>query len=180
MRGCFNQPGSDWLRGAEGVRSGYRIILFIALFMLLSFVTFTIIGYITAVVSVLTSHQHIANFAAGRAYAKAHPPHFPMWVFEAISIVVILITTKIMTWLEDRSLWSCYLNSQKRVEPLLGGILCGIVALSALIGILLITGHARISFQNAPIGTFVLNAIGGLILALMIGFNEEFTFRGYI
>lgn len=180
MRGCFNKPGSTWLRGADGVRSGYRLLLFFVLLTCLSFVSFAIIGAVTILAEAIATHHHLANAAAGRAYAKAHPQHFPMWVYECISIVVILIATKIMTWLEGRSLWSCYLTGPKRVGPLLGGILCGIIALSALIGILLITGHAQISFQNAPLGTFVLNAIGGLILALMIGFNEEFTFRGYI
>ena len=180
MRGCFNQPGSDWLRGADGVRMGYRLLLFFVLCVFLTINVIIVIGMASALVWFISTHLHLVDVSVTKASLKAYFLHFPAWLGEAISVLAILITTKIMTWLEDRSFWSCYLAGPKRVGPILGGILCGIVALSALIGILLVTGHAHVSLQNAPTGTILLNGLGGLILALLIGLNEELTFRGYI
>lgn len=187
MRGWLNRPGTNWWRGQNGVRAGYRVLVFIAVYILVGILLAVLLHGLAhflihdhAGVSQAALAHHSTSPSASHLHPKKRHMRLPMWLSECLAILVVLIATKIMTWLEDRSLWSCYLTARKRVGPLLIGLACGIAALAVLIGLLLVTGHAHIGFPQADWGVILRNCLFGLILALLIGFNEELTFRGYI
>lgn len=175
MKGWLIHPGTTWWRGSQGVKPGIRIVMFIIVMALIMLLIELLIGMAIGI-------EHALHHAAhGAALPKGHHHiNIPSWITEAISIIAVIIATQIMTYLENRPFWTCYLNAKKRVTPVLIGLGCGILALSVLIGLLLVTGHAQISFHTAALKVILGNGLFQIFLAFLIGFNEEFLFRGYL
>lgn len=197
MYGWLNRPGTNWWRGQDGVRAGFRVVLFIIIF-------FPISGLIdggTALISVLaraadssslntTSNafggsldkvQAHPSFAVSLQAIAHHPPPQPVLLLQAVSAVIsILITVAIMTRLEKRSLVSCYLEAKHQIGLVIIGLICGLAAFILALVIVVVTGHASLHPQHQPLGADLYYGFTWIVIALISAFVTEFSLRGYV
>jgi membrane protease YdiL (CAAX protease family) len=156
------QPSPNFLKkvflGPNGLRALWRLLIFIAI---LAAARFAIVHF---------RHQH----GNGDFSAKG------ILLGEALSFTIVLIATVIMGYFEKRTFADYGL-------PLRGafgarffeGLLWGFVAECATMGILYLTGNASFhGFDQRGSAALAYAAMWGGAF-LMVGFFEEFLFRGY-
>lgn len=151
-------PFKSIFRGPNGVRAIWRLLIFVGILVAFYFV-----------VGRITHHRRIVDFTA-----KA------VVIGDGISFTLVLIATGIMGYFEKRSFADYGL-------PLRGafgarffeGLLWGFLAECATMGVLYLTGNASFQgFDQRGSSALYYAAMWGLAF-LMVGFFEEFLFRGY-
>lgn len=155
--------------GPNGIRVGWRLLLFFVFF----------IAFIQAEGFVL---HHIPAVAA---WHKAQDPNAmtpPLAIFqESIAIFALLVATLLMSLIEKRTYSDYYLPPNQALgKRFWQGVPYGFAMLSLLLA--LIT-----AFHGFSLGGLALNSADALkygalygIAFLMVGFFEEFSFRGYM
>ena len=177
--GIFGAPepphSSLWsqiLIGPSGLRAGWGLLLFIALFFSLA----AGIGFV--------SH-------------KIHPPAKPATqvvkvggvveqkvksslIGESVSFAIVAIATWIMSRVERRPVGAYGFGGTRKIGPFLAGLAWGVAFLSALVGVLwktgLLTFDTRLLFGASALRYGAIWAVG----FVLVGLFEEYLLRGYL
>lgn len=157
------KPG--WWRGPGGVRAGWRAAMFLALLM----------GFIFAE-ALLASRLPLPRPTLGGLLT----PDFLVFN-EALLLVPAILASFVMLRLEGRALAAaCGLTDARRLRRCALGFAAGTVVLGALVLALLLSGHGRLAWNGLGTRDIAAYAVIWAAASLLIGFVEEFTFRGYL
>lgn len=167
--------------GRFGLRAGYGIAIFLIVFFIISIVAqFAALG--------ISGQLHQAMDT--RAWNQSHPNgpkhHFDLQFVPSMAIAMDGITFLGLLGLcwffskgERRPLRAYGLGTY-RFGDILPGAIWGLVMLSALAGVLH-AGHWLVFDGRNIHGTAIFTyGLGWLLAFLLVGFSEEYTFRGYI
>lgn len=174
LRGCLNRRGgihgnlSRVFAGPEGIRAGWRVLLFLALLVL----QLVVVGVVFSVAVRHAGYRHIT--------LPAQLTPIFIGANELTLLLPVLGASWVMAFLEDVSLTAYGLGGLSKIPRLLGGLAGGVAALSLLILVLLVAGYGvAASGALGLVGDFRY-AIEWFAVSLLIGFTEEFAFRGYL
>jgi len=174
LRGSFNRPLQTPSRlknlfaGPGGVRATWRILLFLALVA----VQVVLISLLVQLIWVRALHH------APKLPSTLGPSFFV--VNELALLLPAASATWAMAWLEDRPLLSYGLTGPRRGRLLLAGMALGLVAISALMLLLALTGFGIASAGTLSLAGGVRYGLEWAMVCLLIGLTEEFFFRGYM
>jgi membrane protease YdiL (CAAX protease family) len=153
--------------GADGLRAGWSLLIFITLFAAMMF-AMNIIGH------KLHPSSHKGPSAAGSFSLTSN------YINEAIPLAVLLLLTWIMSKIERRPSSVYGLGGTRKLPHFLAGLAWGVTCLSLLILALWKTGllviDSRLLFGAAVFRYGALWLIGFLLVALL----EEYLTRGYL
>ena len=160
------QPRSTIFRGPNGIRAGWRVLVYLVL-------AGALVGLLALIV---------VGLARGRTQSGVSQlTPFGTGLSELGIFLVAAIPALIMARIEGRT-WGDYglpLRSAFRSNFWMGG-LAGFLAISAsLLGIFAFHGFRLTGFAIHG-QTIVVAALGWGAAFLMVGFAEEFAFRGYL
>ncbi len=171
LRPDSSQP-SAWRKifiGPNGVRAGWRFVMYVLLFAGLVFVFQRILKFVPGFVEIVRTGQREGILT----------PQFE-FIFESTVIAAALVAAGIMARFEKRRFGVYGLPVEKAFGKLFWqGVLWGLVFETA--GMLIISALGGFSFGNLALsGAALLKyAILWAIGFVMVGIAEEFTFRGY-
>jgi hypothetical protein len=150
------------LLGPNGLRAGWSILLFVALYYLLTPVLDTI-------AVTLDPSLGDAVFTPSR-----------MLITEFIPLLVLLVVCAVMARIEHRRLIDYNLTDARHVRHFFGGLAAGLAALSLLVGVLNLGGWLH--FSGAELTGAQALKLGGVWAGafLLVGLFEEGTFRCYL
>jgi uncharacterized protein len=149
--------------GAEGLRAGWGVLLFVLLFIGFSFLSFQVLKHL------LPPRPHSPVFALRLAF-----------ISEGAQLVPLLLATGIMALIERRPLLAYGYQGKARAVRFLSGLVWGFVALSALVLVLWKAGLLAfdgVQLHGADIWKY---ALGWGVLFLVVAVFEESTLRGYL
>jgi membrane protease YdiL (CAAX protease family) len=157
--------GARWIFiGNDGIRAGWGALIFIAIFIALSFAA-------GALISALF-HPHMQRSAP-----------IPWWlalVQEAVQTVLVLIAAFIMSRIEKRPLAVYgYAGSAKFIR-FIGGLACGFLAISVLVAALWKSHLLAFDGDHLTGGLAWKFALGWALVFLLTGIFEESLLRGYL
>jgi uncharacterized protein len=155
--------------GPNGVRAGWRFIMYVLLFAALVYIFQRILKFIPSFVEIVRTGQREGILT----------PQFE-FIFESTVIAAALVAAGIMARFEKRRFGVYGLPVEKAFGKLFWqGVLWGLVFETA--GMLIISALGGFSFGNLALsGAALLKyAILWAIGFVMVGIAEEFTFRGY-
>lgn len=180
LRGCLTRhramPGRKSgifkriFTGADGVRAGWRIVLFAA-----------IAGTLIAAGMFLLHHFRVFQ-RLGIDHPHHPPPLTPLAVVVGDSVLLLssLAATGAMAWLEGAGFTAYGLGGARKTRLFLGGWLGGFAALGLLAGLLIATGDNIVSRgAHGALGDLRYGA-EWLGAALLIALAEEISARGYL
>lgn len=174
LRGCLNrfvEPRgfpATLFAGPKGLRAFWRAALFL-LVLLASFLLVAIAVSLAA---------HLLGISM-KALPGSYTPAFFL-LNELVLLVPALTATAALAYLEAAPVTAYGLTDCARLRRLLQGAAAGLIALSVLVGVLLATGHAILTPGTLPPLAEARYAMEWAATCLLIGFTEEFLFRGYI
>ena len=152
------------LFGSKGVRVGWLAVLFLLL-------TTVLIAILTVAAFPLMNKLHVKP---GQFTARAQ------LVSELLQVLALTGAAAIMARIERRKLLDYYLRGTRRLRHFFSGLAGGMIALSALVGILYAGGWLHfgpISPLGLPIAIYFLL---WALTFLFTGLSEEGTFRCYL
>lgn len=148
--------------GPNGLRAGWGILLFIAIWLLLS------LAAQWTVIPLLHWHEGMPL-----------PP--PVGVlFELTNLIPTLIATWLLAKIERRPLTSYGFRGQSRAIRFLSGLVWGFLAISVLVLTLWKLGYVVLGPGSMPAAQALGDAAMWGAVFLMTGFFEESLFRGYV
>jgi membrane protease YdiL (CAAX protease family) len=148
--------------GKAGLRAGWSALLFVAIYLIFSAIE-------TAML------RHFVNMAPK---APLRPSH--VFLQELCDVCVVFLTTCIMARIESRSLLSYGFTGGQRLLRLASGALCGLLALSTLIGALW-KSHLLVFDGLSSTGAEAWKyGLGWALISLLVGIFEESLLRGYL
>ena len=174
-------PHNTFFFGRFGLRAGYGMLIFLVVFAILS----TLGGFFALGVT-----GHLKEMMAAQEFAKAHPnmprPHVHIDMVPVFTIVqdgVWFFGLLGLGWFfhkgERRPMRAYGLGAYRRSD-LIPGAIWGLVMMSALVGALWVAHLLVFDGQNVH-GLQILHyGVGWLVAFLLVGFAEEYTFRGYM
>jgi uncharacterized protein len=158
--------GIRWIFfGADGLlRAGWGVLLFIALVVGLEVLCGRVLVYLI------------------------HPPHHLRGVMplklglisEIAQFIPILLATAILALVEHRPFLAYGFLGQARAARFLAGLVCGFVALSALVGVLWKAGLLVFDGQTLHGGAIWKYGFAWAGVFLLVAFFEESALRGYL
>jgi CAAX protease family protein len=153
--------------GPKGLRSGWRAVTFVAL----------------VAVMVVLVHWLLGPYMQRQAAASAGELPGPRRAIfgELVSFCLpVFIATWIMGRIEGKSVLAYGLTDTNGVNRFLGGAFWGFASLSAVIGLLVLTGH--LAFDSLALSgmTAVRFGIEWIVGFLLVGIAEEMALRGYL
>ena len=161
--------GRKIFRGPNGVRAGWRFILYALLFAGLVFLFQRILKFIPSFVEIVRAVQREGILT----------PEFE-FIFESTVIAAALVAAGLMARFENRPFGVYGLPVEKAFGKLFWqGVLWGLLFESA--AMLIISALVGFSFGNLALSGLALVKFASLwaIGFVMVGIAEEFTFRGY-
>jgi membrane protease YdiL (CAAX protease family) len=161
--------GRKIFRGPNGVRAGWRFILYALLFAGLVFLFQRILKFIPSFVEIVRAVQREGILT----------PEFE-FIFESTVIAAALVAAGLMARFENRPFGVYGLPVEKAFGKLFWqGVLWGLLFESA--AMLIISALGCFSFGNLALSGLALVKFASLwaIGFVMVGIAEEFTFRGY-
>ena len=166
MRGWLEQGNDapDWWRGPGGVRAGWRVAMFLTLLVAFTFA-----------LALLAARLPLPRLTPASALTP--------WFFVANEVLLLLpalLASFVMVRLEGRELASCGLADARRLGRCATGFAGGMAALGVLVLLLVLSGHARAGWGGLPVTQLPEYGLAWAGASLLIGFAEEFTFRGYL
>lgn len=157
------EPG--WWRGAGGVRAGWRAAMFLALLVVFIFAE-----------ALLASRLPLPRPTPGGLLT----PDFLVFN-EALLLVPASLASLIMLRLEGRGLAAtCALTDACRLRRCTLGFAAGTMMLGVLVLALRFSGQGHLAWNGLGARDIVAYAVIWAAASLLIGFVEEFTFRGYL
>jgi len=165
MRGWLERAGSGGVwRGPGGLRAGWRALFFVLLNVALVFACV----FLTPrawLLSLLAKGQLTPGFMAYN---------------EIVLLLPALAATATMAWLEGRAFLSCGLGGARPLARFVNGALWGLALLTAIILLLVVTGHARLAWGGLSPAGIVFYALAWAGASLLTGLAEEVALRGYL
>jgi membrane protease YdiL (CAAX protease family) len=167
--------------GRFGLRAGWAVVIFLILAAILAIFSGIVAVGITG---------HAREVMAAREAAKAHPgapkpkiqlPFTPALVLaqDGVLFAGLLFVCFIFSRAEHRH-FSAYGIGRKRLADVVPGALWGIVSMSGLVALL----HARhlLVFDSQTLhgAAIVRYGLAWLLAFILVGFAEEYEFRGYL
>ncbi|HTZ72209.1 MAG TPA: type II CAAX endopeptidase family protein [Acetobacteraceae bacterium] len=160
-----NNGGWERLRwvfiGSDGIRAGWRIVIFIALIAAFS------------LIARLLSHGRMP-------VPKGEIPAGFFLIRETILIAAVVAAGAVMGWIEGRSAWSYGLAGPRKLTLVSMGGVGGLATLSALVAILVAGGYLSVAGVALATGPAVYYALLWGLVFLLVGMGEELLFRGYL
>ena len=148
--------------GPAGIRAGWGILLFCALWLVL------FLGLQWVCLPLL-------HWETGRPM----PPRAGI-VVELCQFITALLATTILAMLEHRSVASYGFQGSSRILRLLSGMIWGFIAISLLVLSLCKLGYLQMMRAGQPANAVVSHAVAWGFVFLLAGWFEEAVFRGYI
>ena len=162
------QPKYTAFRGPNGIRAGWRVLIFLAILA-------GIVTVISLIVRVLT-HRTGAHIGGISQLAPS-----TLSLSEGVSFLVIALAALIMSRIESRR-WGQYglpVLSAFKKDFWIGAVV-GFIAISGcLLGIFGLHGF-RITGLNIHGSTIPFATAAWCVTFVIVGLSEEFTFRGYM
>jgi uncharacterized protein len=155
--------------GPSGIRAGWSTLLFL---VILFGVTIALSGVLAWVAPYVLSQL--------REVGGASPLARRMGAATGLEAVAVIIATAVMAAIEGRSPLAYGLADRRAPVRFLAGLACGFVALSALVGVLLATGHLSLDGVAERGETAVHDAAMWGVVFLLVGVLEELLTRGYL
>jgi uncharacterized protein len=151
--------------GPDGLRSGWRAVIFIA---------------VVVAAARLAGALFNASVARQLTAVGGIPGPRIALEFELAFLVPVLIATGVMALAEGRSFWSYGLTETAGLKRFGWGVFWGFAVLSALVGLLVLTGH--LAFDGTALAGFgtVRFAVEWAVVFLFVGMAEEMALRGYL
>ncbi len=156
--------GIHWVFfGAEGLRAGWGVLLFVLLFIGFSFLAAQVVRHILP-----------------RSHRSAVFPLRLAFISEGTQLLPLILATWIMALIERRPLLAYGYQGTAKAVRFLSGLVWGFVALSALVLVLWKAG--LLAFDGVQLhGTDIWKyALGWGVLFLVVAVFEESTLRGYL
>jgi membrane protease YdiL (CAAX protease family) len=154
--------------GKDGLRAGWSLLIFIAIFALLAFCANRI------------GHKlHPPAPKAAKAGPESATPQF-LFIAESVPFIITVLVTWIMSKIERRPNSVYGLGGRRKLAHFLAGLAWGIVFLSLLILTLLKTGLLVIDGRLLFGGDIFRYGAIWLLGFLLVGLLEEYLTRGYL
>jgi uncharacterized protein len=150
--------------GKQGIRSGWSIGIFILL-----------MGMFTALFVMPTMYLLEKNH-----FSMNEMQPLQMCATEFGAFLGLLAATMIMSRIEHKPLIFYGLEGSRRAVHFLYGLLFGVLALSALVGALNVSGFLVFDGEQIFGRAAILYAIGWGIAFFLVGLYEEYFMRGYM
>jgi uncharacterized protein len=165
MQGWLERAGvGGWWRGPGGVRTGWRVAMFVSLVVVL--VLAGAFAVPRSLLAALVSHGQVTSGF--------------ITLNELLLLFPVIAATALMTRLEDRSFYSCGLGGERRAARFLQGVFAGLLLLSLLVLLLVATKHAALAWGGlGPRGALGFGLAWG-VASLLTGLAEELALRGYL
>ena len=157
-----------WL-GANGLRAGWRLLIFLA--VLIS----CLLGFREVVVHIPTLTRMVQPLREGRLVVSA------ALIAEFQFVLSLLVAVSVMSRIEGRLLGDYGLPARDAFGPYFWqGVAWGLLAVTCVM--MLIFSGGAFSFGNLALHgrSLVGYPVGWAIVFLMVGYFEEFLFRGYL
>lgn len=152
-----------WLFGGpNGLRAGWGILLFLAIWLLLTLAA-----------------QWVLIPALHWRQGTPMPPRVGI-LFELANIIPTLIATWVLALIENRPLMAYGFQGKARATRFLSGLVWGFVAISALVLTLWKLGYLVLGRGSMPASQALEDAAVWGAAFLLTGFFEESLFRGYV
>ncbi len=163
--------GSSIFFGDEGLRAGWGLLLFLALWL-----AFTFLGQ--------TLSRHVGVHVPARA---PHTEVLPVGVFwaEGLQLLAVAFATLVLSWIEQRPMhvYGLSLDELRRgygARNFLSGLFWGFAALSMLVAILARSGLLVFDGELLSSGGAFRYGAEWAIGFLLVALFEEFFLRGYL
>lgn len=144
------------------LRAGWRIMIWIVFFFVASFPVALLNPFI------------VAAFGQGTPVTEA--------VFKfGVTVVAVVVSLVLLTYVDKRSFASMGLTFHRRALSELGkGLAVGFGMLCLAVGIMWALGHHELTWPEEQTGYFLTGFLINALLFIVVGFNEEIIFRGYV
>jgi uncharacterized protein len=153
--------------GTDGLRAGWSLLIFIALFAALIF-------------SVNAIGRKLYPPAPNTANATTEISPQRGFIFESIPLLIALLVTWIMSKVERRPNSVYGFGGRRKLPHFLAGLASGIICLSILILALVKTGFLVIDSRLLFGGNILRYGAIWLLGFLLVGLQEEYLTRGYV
>jgi hypothetical protein len=150
--------------GSAGIRAGWSIAIFAAIVAL----------------EVFTLNSAARALHLHRLTGQGEIPPLVTLAFEAVFIVTVAIPTFVMSRIEGRSFLAYGYSGPRRLSRFLWGLLSGVVALSALVGVLALAHLIVFDKPNLSGPSILGYGLAWLIGFTFVGIAEESWTRGYL
>jgi len=157
------------LYGANGLRAGWSILLYVGVLISLLFISGYEIRWFA-----IRLHQSVAGQHGG----EFHPTLAILG--EATTLIAVLVATAGMARLEQHRTAFYGLAGTARARQFFLGIISGFAFLSLLVGILISTHHLALTRSPMPIEKTLRYAAAWGICFLLVALTEELMLRGYL
>ena len=157
--------------GRDGLRALWSVVLFVVVFFVTSVIVLAVVNLILVRVFHSPTDVHVN--------ARAVSPRF-IGLGSYPFVVGVLVGTIVMARSERRSPWSYGLAGRHASGLFAAGAGWGFLALSALIGLLAITGHITVGGPSNPPLVALRFAAKWAVAFLGVGLFEETCARGYL
>jgi membrane protease YdiL (CAAX protease family) len=148
--------------GAEGLRAGWSLLLFVAIFSLIS----------TAI--------YLFHPTSKSPPSPAPLESLRLMVGEAIVFLSLVVSAFIVSLVERRPFARYGLGKSQMLPDLFRGAAWGLLMLSLLVGALALSGALVFDGRAEHGSAALLYAVEWLIAFLLVGLFEEFLFRGFL
>jgi len=162
---------SGILIGPYGLRAGWSLLIFVLLLSLFSVIAFgTYVHF----------HPDAMRQSAATKPTLTEMPPSSVWLSHGVPMAFFLVLSWIMSRIERRRFGVYGFGGTQRLRDFINGLISGVLSLSLLVGILwashlLVFDGFALSGKVALI--YGLKWLGAFTL---VGFTEEFMFRGYL
>jgi membrane protease YdiL (CAAX protease family) len=166
--------------GRDGLRALWSMIVFAMVLLATAFVILGVAGLVFA--ALVHNRGGMSSLVGGTTSGAGITTTTPLTI--VISswplAVAVLVSTFVMARIEHRSPWSYGLGLRRAGGLFAAGLGWGFLALSALVGLLALTGHLTISTPANPPLVALRYAAEWAIAFLGVGLFEETIARGYL
>ncbi|AGK51307.1 CAAX protease self-immunity family protein [Burkholderia thailandensis MSMB121] len=148
--------------GADGLRAGWAVLLYAAI--------------VAAILLALGFAARIAHHPFRPRSDLSAAGQIP---FELALCAAALIATRVMSRLDRRSWLDYGLRAPRGAAHFAWGAFCGLVAVSAIMGLLVATGGATIEYSGVSGAAASESAVAWAAAFVLVALAEEVAFRGY-